>query len=141
MGRVARCCIRGRACPTQTPYRKSFGFAESFIGGSARTVTPSLPSVFSEMRKQKVVILTYINIFEVVEMTVKCERCVHGRLMQIDQEGYSYFLCKKLNTYVQVNEYMRCLWHEMNPITFVRPEEKKTNDDALIEEYERERIP
>jgi hypothetical protein len=74
-------------------------------------------------------------------MTVKCERCVHGRLMQIDQEGYSYFLCKKLNTYVQVNEYMRCLWHEMNPITFVRPEEKKTNDEALIEEYARERIP
>lgn len=74
-------------------------------------------------------------------MVAKCERCVHGRLMQIDSTGYSYFHCKRLNTYVKVNEDMRCLLHEVNPITFIRHVVEETIDEALIEEYEIERIP
>lgn len=52
----------GSGVPTQTPYRKSFGFAESFIGGSARTGTPRPSFCFLRYEKAEgTVVLTYVK--------------------------------------------------------------------------------
>jgi hypothetical protein len=133
----------GSGVPTQTPYRKSFGFAESFIGGSARTGTPRPSFCFLRNEKTEGYCRSHISKkIEVVEMVAKCERCVYGTLTGLNGTGDSCFFCKRQNLHVWVNEYMRCLCFEINPISFVHPEiAEKVVEDRVIEEYERERIP